>query len=95
MKKLMGVVLIVSAIVGMASIAFGQTTKSSIPAGDPIKIGGSLPLTGLASEQAKWVKAGYEFWAEDANKRGGTLGSAGKTDYLRRRKQSRKSGDLL
>jgi len=58
----------------MTSQAFSQTSKATTPAGEPIKIGGSLPLTGLASEQAKWVKAGYEFWAEDINKRGGLLG---------------------
>jgi branched-chain amino acid transport system substrate-binding protein len=57
-----------------ATVVFGQTAKTSMPGGDPIKIGGSLPLTGLASEQAKWVKAGYECWAEDVNKRGGLLG---------------------
>jgi branched-chain amino acid transport system substrate-binding protein len=74
MKKLIKVVLIASAVVWMTSAAFGQTTKGSTPARDPIKVGGSLPLTGLASEQAKWVKAGYEFWAEDINKRGGLLG---------------------
>ncbi len=40
----------------------------------PIKIGGALPLTGIYSETAKWIKQGYEFWAEDMNKRGGLLG---------------------
>lgn len=74
MKKFIKVVLIASAVVWMTSAAFGQTTKGSTPARDPIKVGGSLPLTGLASEQAKWVKAGYEYWAEDINKRGGLLG---------------------
>jgi branched-chain amino acid transport system substrate-binding protein len=75
MKK--GVVtgfLVFVTVVLIASQALSQTTKAIVPAGDPIKVGGSLPLTGLASEQAKWVKAGYEFWAEDINKRGGLLG---------------------
>ncbi len=49
-----------------------QSTKAA--SGEPIKIGGSLPLTGLASEQAKLIKAGYEYWAEDINRRGGLLG---------------------
>jgi len=31
-------------------------------------------MTGIASEQGKWVKAGYEWWAEDVNSRGGLLG---------------------
>ena len=75
MKRNQATILFVSlAMVFAASVAFGQTTKTSTPASDPIKIGGSLPLTGLASEQAKWVKAGYEYWAEDTNKRGGLLG---------------------
>ncbi|HVN22898.1 MAG TPA: amino acid ABC transporter substrate-binding protein [Syntrophorhabdales bacterium] len=57
----------------MTSPVFSQPAKPA-PAGEPIKIGGSLPLTGLASEQAKWVKAGYEAWADDVNKKGGLLG---------------------
>jgi branched-chain amino acid transport system substrate-binding protein len=62
------------AMIFAGTVVFGQTAKTSMLGGDPIKIGGSLPLTGLASEQAKWVKAGYEWWAEDINKRGGLLG---------------------
>jgi branched-chain amino acid transport system substrate-binding protein len=60
----------------IASPAFSQTAKTSAPSGKPIKLGGSLPLTGIFSESAKWVKAGYEFWAEDINKRGGLPGRA-------------------
>lgn len=75
MKKSQVAILFVSFVAFFAvSAVFGQSTKTSPPSGDPIKIGGSLPLTGLASEQAKWVKAGYEYWAEDVNKRGGLLG---------------------
>lgn len=40
----------------------------------PIKIGGSLPLTGPVAENAKLVKLGYEYWAEKVNKEGGLLG---------------------
>jgi branched-chain amino acid transport system substrate-binding protein len=54
--------------------AFSQPAKTAAPSGEPIKIGGSLPLTGIASEQAKWIKAGYEAWVEDINKKGGLLG---------------------
>jgi len=57
-----------------AQIGFSQATKSAAPAGNPIRIGGSLPLTGIYSETARWIKEGYEFWAEDTNKRGGLLG---------------------
>jgi len=73
-KSVMVVFLALVTVVLITSQTFSQATKATAPAGEPIKIGGSLPLTGLASEQAKWVKAGYEFWAEDINKRGGLLG---------------------
>jgi len=33
-----------------------------------------LPLTGIYSETAKWVKHGYDSWVEDINKKGGLLG---------------------
>jgi branched-chain amino acid transport system substrate-binding protein len=62
------------AVVLVALPALGQGPKTVAASGEPIKIGGSLPLTGLASEQAKLIKAGYEYWAEDINKRGGLLG---------------------
>ena len=72
MKKGLVVALLVSfALLLGASGAFSQPAKTSAPSGEPIKIGASLPLTGIASEQAKWVKAGYEAWADDVNKRGG------------------------
>jgi branched-chain amino acid transport system substrate-binding protein len=71
-KSRISILLIVVALIFATTPLFGQATKA--PSGEPIKIGGSLPLTGLASEQAKWVKAGYEYWAEDVNKRGGLLG---------------------
>ena len=75
MKKVVTEVLMISlAVVLVTSVAFSQTSKTSTPTGDPVKVGGSLPLTGLASEQAKWVKAGYEAWADDINKSGGLLG---------------------
>ena len=70
MKKILTLAFISLALAWTASMAFGQAAKT----GEPIKIGGSLPLTGLASEQGKWVKAGYESWADDVNKKGGLLG---------------------
>ena len=75
MKKGFLVAILVSLAMVLAALpVFSQTAKTSTPSGNPIKIGGSLPLTGLNSEQAKWVKAGYESWAEDVNKAGGLLG---------------------
>lgn len=67
-------IIVPLALILVASPVLGQTTKTSTPSGDAIKIGGSLSLTGMYSESAKWVKAGYEYWAEDINKRGGLLG---------------------
>ncbi|KPV62811.1 MAG: hypothetical protein AOA65_1591 [Candidatus Bathyarchaeota archaeon BA1] len=40
----------------------------------PIKIGGSLPLTGVFSETGKWIERGYRYWAEEINAKGGLLG---------------------
>jgi len=69
------VFFLVFVAVGMiASQALCQTAKGAAPSGEAIKLGGSLPMTGIFSESAKWIKAGYEFWAEDINKRGGLLG---------------------
>ena len=66
--------LVFVALSMIASQALCQTSKTAVPSGEPIKLGGSLPMTGIFSESAKWIKAGYEFWAEDINKRGGLLG---------------------
>jgi branched-chain amino acid transport system substrate-binding protein len=73
-KSRMAIMFVFLALILVTTPVFSQTAKTSTPAGDPIKIGGSLPLTGLASEQAKWVKAGYESWADDINKGSGLLG---------------------
>jgi len=40
----------------------------------PIKIGGSLPVTGIYAEQTKDIRAAYEYWAEEVNSKGGLLG---------------------
>jgi len=75
MKKGIANVLLVSlAMVFVALPAGAQVPKPSPATSEPIKIGGSLPLTGIYSETAKWIKVGYEYWAEDINKRGGLLG---------------------
>jgi len=50
-----------------SSHAVAQTQK-------PITIGGSLPITGPLAENAKWIKRGYEYWAEKVNEEGGLLG---------------------
>lgn len=40
----------------------------------PIKIGGTLPLTGGSADTGKWVAEGYKYWAEEINSKGGLLG---------------------
>ncbi len=50
-----------------------NTNGASTAAGE-IKVGGSLPLTGVFSESAQYIKQGYEYWASDVNSRGGLLG---------------------
>lgn len=40
----------------------------------PIKIGGSLPLTGAYADTGIWVERGYRHWAETINAAGGLLG---------------------
>jgi branched-chain amino acid transport system substrate-binding protein len=73
MAKLLAGVLSFILLSAAAFPALGQTK----PAGRttaPIKIGGSLALTGLWGESTKWVKDGYDFWVEDVNRRGGLLG---------------------
>jgi branched-chain amino acid transport system substrate-binding protein len=68
-KQVTGFILAVSF---MLALTTGASAQQAGP--NPIKIGGSLPLTGIYSETAKLIKAGYEFWADDVNKRGGLLG---------------------
>lgn len=67
-KQIMGFILTVSITLALTGMCLGQAGQT------PIKIGGSLPLTGIYSETAKLIKEGYEFWAEDVNRRGGLHG---------------------
>jgi branched-chain amino acid transport system substrate-binding protein len=77
MKVSKGIVMLLQVLLVMvvfSTSALAQAAKPVAPGANPVKIGGSLPLTGIFSETAKWIKEGYEFWAEDINKRGGLLG---------------------
>jgi branched-chain amino acid transport system substrate-binding protein len=51
--------------------AYCQTAKPSLP---PIKVGGSLSLSGVFAENGKWTKGGYDLWLQEINKKGGLLG---------------------
>lgn len=74
MKKSLIIVIVVLLAALIPWAAFSQPSKTPSPTGNPIKIGGSLPLTGIYSEPAKWIKAAYDWWTEDINRRGGLLG---------------------
>ena len=55
----------------------GSAALMSAPAlsqAGPIKIGGTLPLTGGNASIGKVAQATAQIWAEDINKRGGLLG---------------------
>ena len=69
-KKGKGLVISVAAVLAVF-LVFG-TLRTSVA--KPIKIGGSLPETGIFSEAAKWIKRGYDAWLEDVNNKGGLLG---------------------
>ena len=47
---------------------------SGAPSGEPIKIGGTLGLTGIFSGPSAGYKATYEYWAKEVNASGGLLG---------------------
>ena len=66
-----GTVIFLAILFAVSTIVFAGLSEATA---QPIKIGGSLPLTGIYSETAKYVKQGYDFWAEDINKKGGLLG---------------------
>ena len=72
MRRKIAAVLIISLTwVSFTPSAFSQAVKSAVT---PIKVGEALSLTGAWGEPGRWVKAGYDFWTDDINKRGGLLG---------------------
>ena len=65
------VAFIFFSLILVALPVFGQGAKKVVP---PVRIGGSLSLTGAWSEAGRWVKEGFDAWLEDINRRGGLLG---------------------
>ena len=60
---------------GMVILFLLMTTYlNAAPAGPPIRIGASLPLTGRFSEPGTAAKRGYEVWVKIVNDTGGMLG---------------------
>ena len=74
-KMKRGIVVFLAIVVGISTVLFSGYSET-IAQPQPIKIGGSLPASGIHAETSKWIKMGYEAWAEDVNKRGGFLGRA-------------------
>jgi branched-chain amino acid transport system substrate-binding protein len=71
MKK--GMLTAVTGICFIMLMAIPLIASAQVKA-KPIRIGGSLPVTGPLTETAQWVKRGYEYWAEKVNQEGGLLG---------------------
>ena len=65
----LSIVLLLSLILS----ACAQPAKAPEPAG-PLKIGGTLPLTGIYADTGKVINDGYKHWAEVINASGGLLG---------------------
>ncbi len=57
-----------------AASGSGAPAGSAAPSGPPIKIGGTLGLTGIFSGPSAGYKATYEYWAKEVNASGGLLG---------------------
>ncbi len=74
MKKGIGIVTLAIFLGIFFAISIIVVDGLSLATAQPIKIGGSLAVTGIYSEPVKWVKEGYDYWVEDVNKRGGLLG---------------------
>ena len=68
----LSIIILVALLIGCAPQAASQPKDQAVTT--PIKIGGSLPLTGPASYLGKFVKAGYDKWVADVNAKGGLLG---------------------
>ncbi len=51
-----------------------DVSSKAIDTRKPVRIGGTLPLTGVFSDTGCWIERGYRYWAEEVNGKGGLLG---------------------
>ncbi|HVP79948.1 MAG TPA: amino acid ABC transporter substrate-binding protein [Thermodesulfobacteriota bacterium] len=72
-RRTLTILVFAFVIMFFSSSVFGQSAKSPGSEATPIRIGGALSLTGAWGEAGKWVKAGYDAWLEEINKKGGLL----------------------
>ena len=73
-----------SSLVASAAFAFALTLPSAqaqAPAGEPIKIGFSMSLTGPLAANGKQALLGMQIWEEEMNAKGGLLGRPVKLVY--------------
>ena len=64
-----------SAALGAGALAVPQLLhRNAWAQARPIRLGGTLPLTGPFADTGVWVERGYRYWAEQTNQRGGLLG---------------------
>lgn len=64
-----------AAALGAGMLAVPQALRRGVRAqGKPIRLGGTLPLTGPFADTGVWVERGYRYWAERTNRQGGLLG---------------------
>jgi branched-chain amino acid transport system substrate-binding protein len=73
MRRILMILTITLVPIFFVFSVYSQTIKSSSGA-TPVKVGAALSLSGVWGENGKWVKAGYDCWLQDVNKRGGLLG---------------------
>jgi branched-chain amino acid transport system substrate-binding protein len=57
-----------------AAVSIPAASGTGAPSGEPIKIGGTLGLTGIFSGPSAGYKATFEYWANQVNASGGLLG---------------------
>jgi branched-chain amino acid transport system substrate-binding protein len=71
----------VAAVAAGALLALGATASAQAPAGDPIRIGYSMALTGPLAANGKSALLAQKIWEEDINAKGGLLGRPVKLVY--------------
>jgi branched-chain amino acid transport system substrate-binding protein len=69
----MKAIKLLSILLSICLAAFWALPLGVLAQQKPIKIGGSLAITGPLADNASWIRRGYEYWAEKINKSGGLL----------------------
>lgn len=67
-------VLSIIIVLSLSLLACAQPAKAPATTATPLKIGGTLPLTGGYADTGKVINDGYKHWVEVTNASGGLLG---------------------